>query len=570
VDQTKNMPGLSHDFSHFCLDLFYDLGVRTIFTIPGAHIEHFILAAAKDNRFKLIVSAHEEGAGFMADGYFRKSKNVTLVATINGPGLTNLITAVSTAMIDHSSIIYLTGDVPSSIKNKLGFQTSFQDGCNSSELMKLLIGQQIIPMNSNQLYYSLKDYYSSFINGMNYPLHINVHNDVFSQPILEKLSFNELKYNKQYYQDLRLDELSFNHSVVILGEDISDSDDLNAIVQLCKTFTIPIVCTLGAKNVQAYIPKALFCGVYGYAGNDSAIQLLADNQIETIYFIGAELTERNTMAWSSKLFKKNRTIYSISNRPEKNGILEHPIHYIHGSIKPIVESILERSLKVKQVSWFESYRYQSPEVKWFDENRILNMEVCLLMMNRMINKSSNFFLDSGDHRIYGSQLWDVTHENTFFTAAKNAPMGWAIAAGIGASFVDNSIATWILTGDGCMLMHGNELAVARRYQCNTKFVVINNGSYGRIELRLNQEDDLIRNQIARLPSVSWTQYANSFNIEAICVRTVGELERAINAAQHSDQAFLIEVMIPIVNEGTKSETIFSSSSQSFKPFWKEE
>lgn len=73
---------IDYDFTHFCLNLFYDLGVRTIFSVPGAHIEYFILEVAKDNRFNLVISAHEEGAGFMADDYFRKSKQTSVVATI--------------------------------------------------------------------------------------------------------------------------------------------------------------------------------------------------------------------------------------------------------------------------------------------------------------------------------------------------------------------------------------------------------------------------------------------------------------------------------------------------------
>ncbi len=569
---SENVSSLTYDFTHYCLNLFYDLGIRTIFTIPGAHIEHFILAVAKDKRFKLVVSAHEEGAGFMADGYFRKSKQISLVATINGPGLTNLITAVSTAMIDHSSVIYLTGDAPLSIKDKLGFQTSNQDGCKSSEIMKLLINNQCIPTDSNELFYTLETFHSEFRNYNNYPLHLNVHCDVFKTQILENLVINKLvkHYDKK---DLNLEryKMNFHKAIFILGEDLNNLDDINSIINFCIKHAIPMVCTIGAKNTQALIPSELFCGVYGYAGNESAIQLVSNEQIEDIYFFGTELNERNTMAWSNKLFKKYRNIYSISNRAQRDGILEHPIIHIQSSINHFIDSLQKLNvISDNEKSWFIKYVYKPIKYEVHDKSTKLSMENCLFLMNGLINKTSNFFLDSGDHRIYGSKYWDVINYNTFFTAAKNAPMGWAIAAGIGASFVDNSIATWILTGDGCMLMHGNELAVAQRYHRNTKFIVINNGSYGRIELRLNKEEELTRNQISRLPNVSWTHYAKSFNIEAMCVRTLEELENAINIAQNTIEPYLIEVIINIDNEVSISEGVFSSTSPTFKLFWKEE
>lgn len=572
VYHSENISGLTHDFAHYCLNLFYDLGIHTIFTIPGAHIEHFILAVAKDKRFKLVVSAHEEGAGFMADGYFRKSKQISLVATINGPGVTNLITAVSTAMMDHSSIIYLTGDAPLTIKDKLGFQTSNQDGCKSSEIMKLLINNQSIPTDSNQLFYALEEFYSNFKQGNHYPIHLNVHSDIFKKQILENHVINK-HVNRYSIIDINLESYGINlsKSVFVLGEDLNNLNDLNSIIKLCLEHTIPIVCTLGAKNTQALIPSELYCGVYGYAGNASAVQLVSDEQIENIFFFGTELNERNTMAWSYTLFKKNRTIYSIRNQSQKDGIVEHPIIYIQDSIVHFIESLQSLNLITNDDSnWFIKHLYKPIKYNVLDRSTKLNMENCMMLMNKVINKTSNFFLDSGDHRIYGCKYWDVTNYNTFFTAAKNAPMGWAIAAGIGASFVDNSIATWVLTGDGCMLMHGNELAVAQRYQRNTKFIVINNGSYGRIELRLNKEEELTRNQISRLPHVSWTHYANSFNIDAMCVHTLGELEIALNNAQISDKPYLIEVMINIDNEISISEGVFSSTSPSFKLFWKEE
>jgi len=564
---------IDYNFTHFCLNLLYDLGVRTIFTVPGGHIEYFIVEVAKDKRFNLVVSTHEEGAGYMADGYFRKSKQTSVVATINGPGATNLITAISTAKIDNSSVIFFTGDTPITIKDKLAFQSSTYIGIKTSRLFKTLLNKQVIPTNSRQLFYVISKLYSDFNNGVYYPLHINMHNDISKTIIEEDFRLvNCRDENDNKTTIIEKFEFGLNKAVIVLGDDLTNKNDINLIIELSKKHMIPIVCTLGAKNTQALIPRDLFCGVYGYAGNSSAIQLVSDAQVENVYFIETELNERNTMAWSYKLFQMNRNIYSISRNKRNDGITEYPIKHVQCRIKSLIGLLNNRDnieIKTNDV-WFNQYVYKPIVFNVIDYNNKLNLNSCLMIMNKLIDKSSNLFLDSGEHRIYGSQYWDVKEYNTFFTAATSAPMGWAIAAGIGATFFDNSIETWVLTGDGCMLMHGNELSVASRYERNIKFIVINNGSYGRVELRLKDEEEVIRNSISKLPHVNWVKYANSFEIQALRVYTIGEFELAMKLAKETNKPYLIEVMIELNNFEPKNESVFSSTASTFKPFWKEE
>lgn len=557
VTQSHYPTHYNQDFIVNSLNLFYDLGVRTIFAIPGAHIEHFILNIAKDKRFILIIAAHEEGAGFLADGYFRKSRQVPIVATINGPGATNLLTAVSTAHVDHSSIIFLTGDTAYHLKDKLGFQTSSQINGYTNHLFQSIVNKQIIPLDFNDMYQGLNLYFQDYKLNKYYPMHINLHNDISK---MKNSGYKKFIANPSKVKIFN-HSFNLNKSVVVFGEDYNWSD-IKQVIEHCTRLNIPMVCTLGAKDLQAIIPSHLFCGVYGYAGHESAINCVSCDEVKRVYFINSELNERNTMGWSSQLFKKGREIIVISQSYCEHGINEFDIKSFTCSMDSFVQSCQKNSI---ENDWFKDYVYK-PNTMKFDSDNCLNMTSVVQIMNALIHKSSNFFLDSGDHRIYGSLYWDVQESNTFFTASKTAPMGWAIAAGIGASFVEKSQTTWVLTGDGCMLMHGNEISVAQRYHRDIKFVVINNGAYGRIEYRLLKEEDSIKDKVSRLPHTSWVEYANSFNIQAQRVHTNQELTDAISIAQDSKGPFLIEVMISIEN-GSDIKSIFSSTAINFKPFW---
>jgi acetolactate synthase-1/2/3 large subunit len=96
-------------------------------------------------------------------------------------------------------------------------------------------------------------------------------------------------------------------------------------------------------------------------------------------------------------------------------------------------------------------------------------------------------------------------------------MGWAICAGIGAQLAKPDDLTIVLTGDGCMRMHGNELAVAARYQLPVVFIVINNSSYGSIEVRLSSQKK--KEKLSQLPCIDWVGYANSMGLKGIRVES---------------------------------------------------
>ncbi len=95
------------------LDRFYSCGVTTLFVIPGVHIDSFLMQAVKDDRFRIVMAAHEQGAGYMADGFARISGGSGVVITINGSGANNLTTVAVTAKVNHSLVLFLTGDAPS-------------------------------------------------------------------------------------------------------------------------------------------------------------------------------------------------------------------------------------------------------------------------------------------------------------------------------------------------------------------------------------------------------------------------------------------------------------------------
>src|SRR5215510_8120355 len=88
-------------------------GARVVFGIPGGLLHPFFEAVEADEELRLVVSKHEEGAAFMADGYARVGRRLGVCAGTSGPGATNLLTGVSCAFADGVPLLVLTGQAAS-------------------------------------------------------------------------------------------------------------------------------------------------------------------------------------------------------------------------------------------------------------------------------------------------------------------------------------------------------------------------------------------------------------------------------------------------------------------------
>ena len=88
-------------------------GVRVVFGIPGGLLHPFFEAVERDDELQLVVTKHEQGSAFMADGYARVGRRLSVCAGTSGPGATNLLTGVSCAFADGVPLLVITGQAAS-------------------------------------------------------------------------------------------------------------------------------------------------------------------------------------------------------------------------------------------------------------------------------------------------------------------------------------------------------------------------------------------------------------------------------------------------------------------------
>jgi thiamine pyrophosphate-dependent acetolactate synthase large subunit-like protein len=129
---------------------------------------------------------------------------------------------------------------------------------------------------------------------------------------------------------------------------------------------------------------------------------------------------------------------------------------------------------------------------------------------------------------------------TYISATNLGPMGWAIPAAIGVQCARPDRRVAVITGDGCMQMHGIEVLTAARYRLPIVYVVINNSALGNVWLRARQYGALPA-ELTSIPDHDWAGFARALGAQGFTVRDPAELESTFQQALAADATALIDV-----------------------------
>jgi acetolactate synthase-1/2/3 large subunit len=118
-------------------------------------------------------------------------------------------------------------------------------------------------------------------------------------------------------------------------------------------------------------------------------------------------------------------------------------------------------------------------------------------------------------------------------------MGWGIPAAIGAACARPGTRVALITGDGCMQMHGIEIAVAARYRLPVTYVVLNNAALGNVWLRA-QTLGPVPDELTRIPDHDWAGLARALGVASETVRDPSAIAPALARAVATDGPCLID------------------------------
>jgi len=534
-------------------------GVRHLFLVPGAHIDPLVDAVSGKDKAQGIICSHELGAAFMADGYARMREGIGACAAIGGPGAANLVAAAMTARLHGVPVLYLTGDTATILRHRGAFQHDEPLGRRERKLLGIAVGASRSVTAAKDWPAAWQWAFRRLTSGTPQPVHLSLPYDVQlaaldhtgPMPRLRRepvLDARELRFLRQSLSALagRVTRIA-----ILAGRELNTAAGARALLETAERFGIPVATTADAIGLFPHA-HPLHLGHFGYGGCPRSAALL-DPRLQSLLVVGAEWNERNTLGWNEQLERPGLRRLHLRADPGREPVgapllsgapCAAALQSLQQALPRTVMSQLAAA-RSRRLAWVETLRrvpLASPLPSDLDDCPAIHPAHLVRELRAALPADTTLFCDSGAHRLFATHYWTPGHRLGFMTAARTAPTGWAIAAAIGASFAAPAHPICVLTGDGCMLMHGNELATAARYGCRVLFVVSNNSANGNIHrrlLRLYGNGDM-----GRLPTVDWMAYARALGVPATRVDSPAALRAALRAFQPADGPCLIEARTP--------------------------
>jgi len=514
------------------------IGVEYVFGVPGGAIEPLYNALARSARrggTRPVVARHETGAAFMADGYARESGKIGVCCATSGPGATNLITGVVCAYENEIPMLVITGHPSLRLLGRGALQESSGAGIDTVAMFRTCTRYSALISHPDQLERQLTNALLSAYQPTPGPVHLSIPVDVQRLEMNSRPAYDlaHLLQPLSAVDDAAVRELQAQLAqakkvVVLIGSSCGEAIDL--IIELVERMGGVFVVTPDAKGFIS--PRhPLYRGVFGFAGHRSAIAAMEDKGVDMILVVGSNLSEWTSNGWSEAVLN-NRLVHVDSFEAH---LARSPMARLHvrGGIRPVFERLL-RTLRregPEEISAGEKRRFKKlsdgDPFKSASVDAPIKPQYLMRELGWRCPPDTRFLTDSGN-----STTWAIhdlaMHDHQpsaggWMRVTMNfAPMGWAIGGAVGTALANRAVPVVCITGDGSLLMNGQEMTVALTEQVTVLFVILNDAALGMVKFgqRLAGAE-----QIGfELPAVDFKMMAESMGIPGHVIRTAQDFE----------------------------------------------
>ena len=534
-------------------------GLGHLFMVPGGLVDPFLPALARQRKLTPVVAAHEGGAVYMADGYARASGSFGAALGIGGPGCCNMATAVAAAKTDGSPVLVMTGEVPLDLEDRGTFQDASQATLDDTAVMAPLTRLSKTVASAKNLNHWFRHALTAMWAQPRGPVHLSLTHDALAGECaadyvaVSGFFAHAWRLSMEAAETaLRLlaDKAGAKSRIAILAGAGVEHDAAARLKEIAERWSIPVATTLRAKGV---FPEdhALSLGVFGYAGTRHATAAILDGDIDCLLVLGSGFNERDTMHWTVRERSKAFMIHVNTDMEEltANGDLGH---VVPGSAHAFLDLMHERAAalarplaagEARRREWLSAIKAQPRlhDVENLSRSTTpIHPAAAIAALRKALPRDGIVLVDSGAHRAFAGHYWSAYAPRTYISATNLGPMGWAIPAAVGVQCARPDRRVAVITGDGCMQMHGIEVQTAARYRLPIVYVVINNSAVGNVWLRARQYGALPA-ELTSIPDHDWAGFARALGAQGFTVRDPAELESTFQKALAADATALIDV-----------------------------
>jgi acetolactate synthase-1/2/3 large subunit len=456
-------------------------GVTDVFGYPGGQAINIYDALYKySDEINHYLTAHEQGASHAADGYSRATGKVGVCIATSGPGATNLVTGIATAMLDSIPMVAITGNVPCPLIGKDSFQEIDITGVTLPITKHNYFVHRI-----EDLADIVREAFQIAKSGRPGPVLIDIPKDVQvgtyeyePKPIAEKLPLPTAAQEK--IDDAIALLKSAERPYIYIGGGAAGLGLGKEIEALANRIDAYIGCTfMGLSAVNTDCDR--FLGMQGMHGHYASS--MAQKEADLIFAIGVRFSDRAT-GNVSKYAKGSKIVQIDVDFAEINKNVKVDVGII-GDVTDAFRRIAEGLTEQKRPAWVATVdALRADEKRFTDEAEAastapLTPKQIFDIINESKPEGTVIATDVGQHQMWTAQYVNFDRTRRFVSSGGLGTMGFGLGAAIGAQIATKD-PTVLITGDGSFGMNLNELATAVSYNVPVVIVLLNNGVLGMV------------------------------------------------------------------------------------------
>ena len=524
-------------------------GVNVVFGLPGGAILPLYGVLGRYPQLRHVLVRHEQGAAHAADGFSRASGKVGVAIATSGPGATNLITGLATAMMDSVPMVAITGQVGRAAIGTDAFQETDITGATMPVTKHNYLVTRVEDLGRivHEAFYIAR-------TGRPGPVLIDIPKDVQQ----ESAEYDPERAKKNSLQGYRVPGRAEQHEidaaaalireserpVILAGHGVIISRAFDELVQLAEKADIPVVTTLlGISSISE--EHELHVGFPGMHGE--AYASLTLDQADLIISAGSRFDDR-IVGDASRFATGAKKIHIDIDPVEINKTVqvEAPVN---GNLKDVLQQLEDAIEPVKHPEWRRTVEHLKAEhpSHYFPESDTLLGQHVIRGISNVTAGNAIICTGVGQHQMWAAQHYKFTRPNSWLCSGGLGTMGYEVPSAIGAQFAQPESLVWSICGDGGFQMTMMELATAVENQLPVKYAIMNNNHLGMITqwqemfyLGDTQADAYTANP-------DFLKLAEAFSIKGMRVTSPDDVESAVEEANAHPGPVIVDFVIEKVD-----------------------